>query len=100
MSILSTLIDRSTYVYSGNTGGIAASAFYTTQAHSLPATNPDIVLLSLQSIQLSGVSQFPVPVQAGGNASLSTVGVLTASSASVGVLAVQVLAVVWHSIQR
>jgi len=65
MAILSTFIDKLS-------GATLAGNTLTTYAHSLPATNPELVALQLRSVG-SG-TDIPQLYALGGNASLLTVG--------------------------
>ena len=101
MAILGVLVDKSTISVAG---GNSDSIVLKTYAHSLPATNPEMLLPNVRSIgSLIGVAGsgvdngLPRVMAVGANASLSTVAVLNASAASVATILFDLYAVVFYS---
>ena len=99
MAILGKLIDKQTIsVAGGSSDGVELLNY----AHSLPATNPEMVLPNLRSIELvaaDGSNGLPMVCGLGGNASQATVAIVMASAASVPTVMFDLYAVVWHSIR-
>lgn len=101
MSILGTLIDKTTASRAGDAGTTSQRVGLTTLAHSLPATNPESIFVNLRSVEgVAGVSMTPKVFALGGNASLSTIGYEYQSGVSAGTIMYDVVAVVYHSIIR
>jgi hypothetical protein len=98
MAILGTLIDKQTISRAAVTG--AAGVTLATLSHSLPATNPEMVLPILRSIQDISIAPNVGLMGLGGNASLLTIGYAVGSSATCGTLLADVYAQVFHSIIR
>lgn len=98
MSILGALIDKTTVSRAGDDlSGVTLGA---TLAHSLPATNPEAVLPIVRSVEEIG-AQPPIQVLGlGGNASLATLGYVTASTTSAPTVLFDVYSIVFHSIIR
>lgn len=100
MAILGTLVDVTSGV---SRAGDDGSHVVTTLAHSLPATNPEIQIPILRSIEAgSGCGVDVCQLMAlGGNASIQTVGYAkTESTASAPVVFFDVVAMVLHSAIR
>jgi hypothetical protein len=90
VAIIGTLIDKTTV---SRAGDALVGVTLATLAHSLPATNPTIVLPVLRSVQ--------APVQVlglGGNASIATIGFAAASAASTPTVMFDVYTAVVHSL--
>lgn len=104
MSILGSYIDSQLVSHAGV--GLASAALeLTTLAHSLPATNPEVVeihLVSLEDTVAAGIGVNSTPFSPGGNASLLTLGwaVGSASAASIGITLARVVARVYHTVVR
>jgi hypothetical protein len=95
VAIIGTLIDKTTV---SRAGDALVGVTLATLAHSLPATNPTIVLPVLRSVQ--GIAaQAPVQVLGlGGNASIATIGFAAASAASTPTVMFDVYTAVVHSL--
>lgn len=101
MSILGTLIDKTTVSRAGDAGTTAVGTGLTTLAHSLPATNPEAVFVNLRSIEAVGPLGRQVdPFVLGGNASLLTLGYRYASQISAPTIMFDVISAVFHTIIR
>lgn len=97
MSIFGTFVDRQLGTRVGD--GVSGVAL-TTMAHSLPATNPEIFLVGMRSVQAVGVQSAIGLLGLRGNASLNTVGFAISSSASTPTIEFEGVAAVLHSIIR
>jgi hypothetical protein len=99
MAILGTLMDVTTvsWVADAVTGAVV-----TRYAHSLPATNPEVVIPVIRSIEAvgGGTARAPTFFGLGGNASFQTVGRYTASNVTVPTVMFDILAIVFHSVVR
>jgi hypothetical protein len=99
MSILGVLIDQTTV---SRVGDNLKAVTFASLAHSLPATNPQIVLPVLRSISSSGGTggagqrNFHL-LGLGGNASLATIGYAAGSAASFPTICFDILSIVFHS---
>jgi hypothetical protein len=98
MSILGVLIDKTTVSRVGDAlGGVTYSSY----SHSLPATNPEMVLPIMRSVEPSmDCNGLPIFMGLGGNASLMTVGYACASCVSCPTIMFDVVAMVFHSVIR
>ncbi len=72
----------------------------TTLAHSLPATNPEIIVPVMRSIEGIGHQPNPSLLALRGNASLNTIGFAVPSTASCPTIEYEVVSAVLHSIIR
>lgn len=99
MAIFGTLWDRQLGTRAGD--GVSGVAL-TTMAHSLPATNPEIFIGVMRSVQGANVGpQIAVGLLAQrGNASLNTIGFAISSSASTPILEFEGISAVLHSLVR
>lgn len=97
MAILGTLIDKTTI---SRAGDALFGVTLATLSHSLPATNPEMVLPILRSVQGIGHQPGVALLGLGGNASISTIGYAVGSTASCPTLLADVYAQVFHSIIR
>lgn len=96
MAILGALVDKTSATRVGGAAGVAV----TTLAHSLPATNPEIQIPILRSIEAgSGCGIAFIQLLAlGGNASIQTVGFAnTQSTKSNPDVAYDMIAMVAHT---
>ncbi len=108
MSILGTLIDKTTMSRAGDAGTTSVNVGLTTLAHSLPATFPDTTFVNLRSVQAIALfgQQVPQPFALGANASLQTIGynyqvpVVAASAISAPTIMFDVIAQVFWSAIR
>ncbi len=98
MAILGTYIDKTTVSRVGD--GLFGVTLAHTLAHSLPATNPEMVLPILRSVAQIGAQPSIALLGLGGNASILTVGYAVGSTASCPTLMFDVFAQVFHSIIR
>lgn len=100
MAILGRLIDKQTVSRAGDDlAGVTLAALN----HSLPATNPEMVLPILRSVQAvggNGSNGLPALLGLGGNASQITVGYAMASAVSCPTVMYDVYAAVLHTIIR
>lgn len=96
MSILGILIDKQSHTREGDA---LRGAAYVTLAHSLPATNPEVVIPVMRSIEIvgNGTRGTPKILGLGGNASTLTIGYMNSSNASCLTIAYDILAIVFHS---
>ena len=99
MAILGTLVDRRT---ASRAGDAMKGVTLTTSAHSLPATNAEVIIPVIKSVQELAVG---VPVfnmfAVGSNASLASIGwASTNSTASMPTIYFDVISIVFHSIVR
>lgn len=95
MAILGKLIDKTTVSREGDAlKGVTLASL----AHSLPATNPDIVLPVLRSVQEVGHQPAVQLLGLGGNASLATIGYAVGSTASCPTVMFDVYTAVIHSL--
>lgn len=103
MSILGNLVDIRT---ASRVGDDLAGLTLATFAHSLPATNPEVVIPVLRSIEDTaedgGMLCNPAVFGLGGNASILTVGYHagSVSAVSFGTIMFDLLAIVFHSAIR
>jgi len=100
MALLGILIDKQTL---SQAGGEADTVTALTLNHSLPATNPELVLPVLRSVEAmagDGARGIPALAGLGGNASISTVFVAASSNASVPAVMFDVYQIVFHSVIR
>lgn len=97
MAILGHLIDKTTVSRAGNASW---GTQYFSLAHSLPATNPELVLCVLRSAQEVGAAAGVSLLGLGGNASLATYGIYGASAASSPTLLFDVYSWVFYSTIR
>lgn len=97
MSIFGTFVDRQLGTRAGD--GVSGIAL-TTMAHSLPATNPEIFIGVMRSVQGIGVQSAVGLLALRGNASLNTIGFAISSSASTPTIEFEGIAAVLHSIIR
>lgn len=98
MAILGTLIDKTTISRAGDALKGVTTA---TVAHSLPATNPQILLpnvISYAEMAGNGTNGFVRVFGLGGNASLATVGYAMASCVSAPTVCYDLYAIVFHSL--
>lgn len=94
MPILGHLMDRQIVTRAAdNLVGVTMS----TLNHSLPATNPQSILLNLRSVEEIDIQGNPA-LFAQGNASLITIGYAAPSSATCPTVEFEALGVVWHSL--
>lgn len=97
MAILGTYIEKQTISRAGDAlSGVTVA----TLAHSLPATNPEFILINLRSTQEQGHVPGVNVLGLGGNASILTVGYRVSSTASAPVLMYDIFAGIFHSIIR
>lgn len=97
MAILGRYIDKQTVSRAGDAlSGVTLG----TAPHSLPATNPEMVLPILRSTQEQGHGPSAQILGLGGNASILTVGYRISSTASCPVLMYDLFAQVFHSYIR
>lgn len=99
MALLGILIDKQTL---SRVGDAVTGVSLLTYNHSLPATNPELLLpiaRSIQGVQATGGSTNGVPVLCGlgGNASISTVAYVVPSVASAPTIMFDLYAIVFHS---
>lgn len=97
MALLGILIDKQTM---SRAGDAVTGISLLTYSHSLPATNPEMLLPVVRSIQAVAVNLGPDVMGLGGNASISTVAFLAASAVSVPTVMFDLYAMVFHSIIR
>ncbi len=100
MSLLGTLIHQTTVSRAGDD---LSGATFATLAHSLPATNPEILLPIMRSVEAvggNGSNGLLKLLGLGGNASLATIGYAMASCVSAPTVMYDVLAIVFHSMIR
>lgn len=100
MSILGTLIDKTTISRAGDDLKGVTTA---TVAHSLPATNPELLLPVVRSHEEMGTNGTRGLVHVfglGGNASIATVGYAMASCVSCPTVMYDLVAMVFHSVIR
>ena len=99
MAILGRFVDRYTASRVGDAlGGVTV----VTAPHSLPATNAEVIIPVIRSVEqnLVGVALF-VPLAVGSNASISSIGwASTASTASMPTIYYDIISVVFHSVIR
>lgn len=98
MAILGTLIDKKTI---SRVGDDLKGVTTATTAHSLPATNPEILLPVVRSyaeMAGNGTNGLPAVFALGGNASISTVGYAMASCVSCPTVMYDLVAMVFHSV--
>ena len=101
MSILGTLIDKTTVSRAGDAGTTSQRVGLATLAHSLPATNPETIFINLRSIEAVAAAGVPVvPFGLGGNASILTLGYAYQSNVSAPTTSFDVVAMVFHSVIR
>lgn len=97
MAIFGTFWDRALTTRAGDA---QTGVVFSTLAHSLPATNPEILMPVLRSIQdlthIPGVSVLALR----GNASLNTWGLRFSSTASAPTVELELVAATLHSIIR
>lgn len=99
MAILGTFIDRQTV--SRVSDGLSQTVALATLNHSLPATNPEMVLPILRSVEAANVIQaVPAVIGLGGNASILTIGYAIGSAASCPTISFDVVAQVFYSTIR
>lgn len=97
MAILGTFVDKTTISRAGDDlSGVTVA----TLSHSLPATNPDMLLPILRSTQAQGHNPGVSLLGLGANASISTIGFRISSTASCPVLLLDVFAVTFFSMIR
>ncbi len=100
MSLLGVLIHQTTISRAGDDlKGVTLA----TLAHSLPATNPEVLLPIMRSVQAvagNGSNGLPELLGLGGNASIATIGYAMASCVSCPTVMYDVLAIVFHSVIR
>ena len=97
MAIFGTLFDRT---LASRAGDALTGITLTTLAHSLPATNPEIMIPVMRSVQAIGFQPHVTLLGLRGNASLNTIGFVVASTASCPALEYEVVSAVLHSIVR
>lgn len=99
MAILGTYVDRTTV---SRAGDALAGVTLATLSHSLPATNPEMVLPILRSVEDLAGSQAPISLLGlGGNASIATIGYAAASvAASCPTVMFNVYSTVFYSLIR
>lgn len=100
MAILGTLVDKKTL---SRVGDDLKGVTTATTAHSLPATNPEMLLPIVRSYEEMGgwgTNGLPEVLGLGGNASISTVGYAMASCVSCPTIMFDVFAIVFHSVMR
>lgn len=98
MAILGTLIDVQTVSRAGDS---TVGAYYTTLAHSLPATSPDWVGSSLRSVEALTSRGAPAILNLAGNASILTIGYINPNlGGSFPTLSFDVAAFKFHSAIR
>lgn len=101
MAILGTFIDRQVVSRAGDALGSNGGAFTSsTLAHSLPATNAELFIPVLQSVQSVGIGGPVLPLAVGSNASLLTIGYAASTTASSPTISFVVLAGTFHSVIR
>ena len=99
MAILGKLVDRYT---ASRAGDDLHGVTVVTAPHSLPATNAEVMIPVVRSVQelAVGVPLF-VPLAVGSNASLSSIGwAATNSTASMPTIYYNIISVVFHSVVR
>ena len=99
MAILGKLVDRYT---ASRAGDALKGVTVVTAPHSLPATNAEVMIPVIKSIEenLAGIPVF-IPLAVGSNASLSSIGwASTNSTASMPTIYYDIISVVFHSIVR
>ena len=101
MALLGYLIDKQSVSQAGagNTDGVQAI----TLNHSLPATNPELVLPVMRSVEAvagNGSRGIPALAGLGGNASISTIFICMASSPSTPTVMFDVYQMVFHTLFR
>lgn len=97
MAIFGTLFDRTLGTRAGDDlRGVTLAAL----AHSLPATNPEIMIPVLRSVAAIGHQPAVSLLGIRGNASQNTIGFVVASTASCPTLEYEVVSATLHSIIR
>lgn len=100
MALLGILIDKQTHSRAGDDVDTVTAI---TVNHSLPATNPELVLpvmRSMEAVAGNGANGTPALLGLGGNASISTLFIAMASSPSTPTVMYDVYQVVFHSLMR
>lgn len=100
MALLGILIDKQTHSRAGDDVDTVTAM---TVNHSLPATNPELVLPVMRSVQAmagNGTRGIPQVFGLGGNASISTVFIAMSSALSTPTVMYDVYQVVFHSAFR
>lgn len=97
MAILGTLVDKQTVSRAGDDlSGLTTG----TLSHSLPATNPEMFLPVIRSIQAQGHNPHIAVLAVAANASLLSVGYRVSSTASCPTVMYDVFAAVFHTMIR
>ena len=98
--ILGTLVDLQTIaIEASEVDGVSVSRLN----HSLPATNPELVVLAMVSVEannVAGILGTPVLFSPGGNASFVTFGYAVMSTPTVTTFAFEAASIVFHSLIR
>ena len=99
MALLGFLIDKQTH---SRVGDDVDTVTAITLNHSLPATNPELVLPVMRSIEIigDGFNGMPQLAGLGGNASISTIFICMASSPSTPTVMFDVYQMVFHTLFR
>ena len=100
MALLGYLIDKQTH---SRVGDAVDTVTAITLNHSLPATNPELVLPVMRSMEAmagNGANGTPYIAGLGGNASISTIFICMASSPSTPTVMFDVYQMVLHSVIR
>jgi hypothetical protein len=97
MSILGMLIDKTTVSRAHDD---LKGLTYASLAHSLPATNPEVVLPIMRSVEeltWKNTTGMPMLLGDGGNASLATYGLAMGSGATTPTIMFDVYSIVFHT---
>ncbi len=97
MAIFGSLFDRT---LQSRAGDDLSGVTLTTVPHSLPATNPEILLTQLRSVAEIGHQPAVVMMGLRGNASLNTVGFAVSSTGSCPTVEYEVISAVLHTMIR